>query len=283
MRQDPPGRNRQNRLRISLPLAARSRYPCAWKMAYFSTAAASERRNPTGKSRVWDFFRFSNETHPANRRQPAQPRRKIRPTAMKTVSGIPYWPSRDPIGEEGGVNLYGLVGNDGVKVFDYLGLKRLSMKYSILKEGECVLGENLSHWGTAIILCSAFSMLSCKHSANPHHYPSAAYSREAYILSNQLMRLTEKSPQSSDSLRDVVRLLDISALERGPIKKLYLGLDAKVNAFLIDSIGVMIGPDTDILAVIEVAGPPKSQELWQVWPVVRKIADYSDWRNGVVP
>jgi len=104
-------------------------------MAYFSTAAASERRNPTGKSRVWDFFRFSNETHPANRRQPAQPRRKIRPTAMKTVSGIPYWPSRDPIGEEGGVNLYGLVGNDGVKVFDYLGLKRLSMKYSILKEG----------------------------------------------------------------------------------------------------------------------------------------------------
>jgi len=84
-------------------------------------------------------------------------------------------------------------------------------------------------------------------------------------------------------MRDVVKFRDISALERGPIKKLYLGLDAKANAFLIDSIGVMIGPDTDILAVIEVAGPPKSQELWQVWPVVRKIADYSDWRNGVVP
>ena len=31
------------------------------------------------------------------------------------------WPSRDPIVEEGGVNLYGFVGNDGVNRWDYLG------------------------------------------------------------------------------------------------------------------------------------------------------------------
>ena len=31
------------------------------------------------------------------------------------------WPSRDPIEEEGGLNLYGLVGNDGVNGVDYLG------------------------------------------------------------------------------------------------------------------------------------------------------------------
>ena len=30
------------------------------------------------------------------------------------------WPSRDPIEEEGGVNLYGFVGNDGVNRWDYL-------------------------------------------------------------------------------------------------------------------------------------------------------------------
>ena len=90
-------------------------------MAYFSTEPVSERRNPTGKNRVWDFFRLSNETHPANRLQPAQPRRKIRPTPMKTASGIPLWPSRDPIGEKGGLNLYGFVGNDGVDRFDLLG------------------------------------------------------------------------------------------------------------------------------------------------------------------
>jgi RHS repeat-associated protein len=32
------------------------------------------------------------------------------------------WPSRDPIEEQGGVNLYGFVGNDGVDKFDVLGL-----------------------------------------------------------------------------------------------------------------------------------------------------------------
>jgi len=90
-------------------------------MAYFSTATAPERRNVIGKNRVWDFFRLSNETHRANRRQPAQPRRKILPTATKPVSGIPYWPSRDPIEEEGGENLYGFVRNDGIDTWDLLG------------------------------------------------------------------------------------------------------------------------------------------------------------------
>ena len=64
---------------------------------------------------------MSSKTHPANRRQPAQPRRKIHPVPTKTVSGIPYWPARDPIGENGGVNLYGFVGNDGVDRWDVLG------------------------------------------------------------------------------------------------------------------------------------------------------------------
>ena len=33
------------------------------------------------------------------------------------------WPSRDPIEERGGVNLYGFVGNDGVNRLDYLGMR----------------------------------------------------------------------------------------------------------------------------------------------------------------
>jgi RHS repeat-associated protein len=32
------------------------------------------------------------------------------------------WPSRDPIGEKGGVNLYGLLGNNGIDRWDILGL-----------------------------------------------------------------------------------------------------------------------------------------------------------------
>ena len=33
------------------------------------------------------------------------------------------WPSRDPIEEEGGVNLYGFLGNDGVNKVDFLGMR----------------------------------------------------------------------------------------------------------------------------------------------------------------
>jgi uncharacterized protein RhaS with RHS repeats len=36
------------------------------------------------------------------------------------------WPSRDPIGERGGLNLYGFIGNNGVGKWDYLGLQDLS-------------------------------------------------------------------------------------------------------------------------------------------------------------
>jgi len=39
------------------------------------------------------------------------------------ASGRPKWPSRDPIGERGGLNLYGFVGNNGLNRSDYLGLK----------------------------------------------------------------------------------------------------------------------------------------------------------------
>jgi integrase/recombinase XerD len=50
-------------------------------------------------------------------------------TACVTYYGYRYynpvtgrWPSRDPIGEEGGINLYGFVGNDGVNQTDFVGL-----------------------------------------------------------------------------------------------------------------------------------------------------------------
>jgi hypothetical protein len=38
------------------------------------------------------------------------------------------WPSRDPIEERGGVNLYGFVGNDGVGWWDVLGLEKRTIK-----------------------------------------------------------------------------------------------------------------------------------------------------------
>jgi RHS repeat-associated protein len=57
------------------------------------------------------------------------------------------WPSRDPIGERGGVNLYGFVGNNGVNRSDYLGREeqkakeaaevKLEIELSRLQIGNC--------------------------------------------------------------------------------------------------------------------------------------------------
>ena len=48
------------------------------------------------------------------------------------------WPSSDPIEEEGGMNLYGFVGNDGVGRCDYLGLSAQKLSYT---SDQIVLGE----------------------------------------------------------------------------------------------------------------------------------------------
>ncbi len=95
---------------------------CAWKMGYSLTTPASGKTAMSPKDRVWEFFSYPAISRPLAHRQTQQPRRKNGPTAMKTASGIPYWPSRDPIDERGGINLYGFVGNDGVDDTDYLGL-----------------------------------------------------------------------------------------------------------------------------------------------------------------
>jgi RHS repeat-associated protein len=54
------------------------------------------------------------------------------------------WPSRDPIGERGGANLYGFVGNDGVNKRDFLGL------------------TTLNEWWVCTKLAAKFDMTCCK-------------------------------------------------------------------------------------------------------------------------
>ena len=57
------------------------------------------------------------------------------------------WPSRDPIEEKGGLNLYGFVGNDGVGSVDYLGKNipnsRLSRNVKITFVFSCEAGKNV--------------------------------------------------------------------------------------------------------------------------------------------
>ena len=105
-------------------------------MAYYATSACALEGDPTPENRVWGFFANLNKSSLPNRLQGLEPRRRNRPVTTKVVSGIPVWPSRDPIGETGGINLYEFVGNDGINGFDRLGL--ITVKPSDgLEPGKC--------------------------------------------------------------------------------------------------------------------------------------------------
>jgi hypothetical protein len=53
------------------------------------------------------------------------------------------WTSRDPIGERGGLNLYGFVGNDGVNSFDLLGQEEASVAQDVCSP--CSITYELKH------------------------------------------------------------------------------------------------------------------------------------------
>jgi len=91
-------------------------------MGFSLTSPAPEKGDPTAENRVWGFFGDAQQSHRENRPQSLQPRQGNPLTTTKTASGRTYWPSRDPIGERGGLNVYGMVGNDAVGKIDRLGL-----------------------------------------------------------------------------------------------------------------------------------------------------------------
>jgi len=58
----------------------------------------------------------------AKRPQVAETAPGCRPCSYETASGRGFWLSRDPIEEQGGLNLYGMVGNDPISRVDPFGL-----------------------------------------------------------------------------------------------------------------------------------------------------------------
>ena len=92
-----------------------------------------------------------------NPSQCLEPRRKNRAVTTKKASGVLYygyryydpvtgrWPSRDPLWERGGINLYGMVGNDAVNAIDILGAK----KTLVTPKGNPLDGKD---WGYSVFV-----------------------------------------------------------------------------------------------------------------------------------
>jgi len=77
----------------------------AWPTSPLKTRARAFRPNPSG--RISWRGRFRPIFTPGSRA-----------CGYKTPSGRTKWPSRDPIGQEGGWNLYGFVGNAPIDSYD---------------------------------------------------------------------------------------------------------------------------------------------------------------------
>jgi len=74
------------------------------------------------KTRIWGFCRPPATRAPVFGAQTTKPRQVAKAAATKSASGPSQWPNRDPIGENGGVNLFAMVENNPISFIDPLGL-----------------------------------------------------------------------------------------------------------------------------------------------------------------
>ena len=111
-------------------------------MGYYLTDPAAalcecrEKTHPPSKKRVWKIFSTSRFRTGKTASQLVESHREKQPTPTKTASGVLYygyryyspslgrWLSRDPIGEMGGLNLYGYVDNDVMNYVDTDGMAK---------------------------------------------------------------------------------------------------------------------------------------------------------------
>jgi hypothetical protein len=91
-------------------------------MVALDTAYAAPKNAADPKNRVGDFFHKDHASVGKNRWASRLNTQEKYSYHYETASGRSNWPNRDPIEENGGLNLYGFVRNDGVNSWDYLGL-----------------------------------------------------------------------------------------------------------------------------------------------------------------
>jgi len=101
---------------------------------------AVSNRHPPSKNRVWNFFATFATSVWKIVAQPVEPHQETFDTSTIIVSGVRYygfryyapglgrWLNRDPILENGGINIYEFCDNNGVRTVDILGLDTWAIK-----------------------------------------------------------------------------------------------------------------------------------------------------------
>jgi len=110
-------------------------------MVAFAADYAPTTEAPDAQNRARGIFLAVEVRAGENGRESRHPRREKAGLSYETASGPTNFLNRDPIEEEGGLNLYAFVGNDPVNHWDYLGLdfiavgtRRLQRPWGFLSE-----------------------------------------------------------------------------------------------------------------------------------------------------
>jgi RHS repeat-associated protein len=90
-------------------------------MVVLNTAYAAPKNAADPKNRVGDFFYEDHASVGKNHWAKCLNTQEKSCYHYEAASGRSNWPSRDPIEERGGLNLYGFVGNSPANYWDYLG------------------------------------------------------------------------------------------------------------------------------------------------------------------
>ena len=108
--------------------------PCKGLIAIFPLIGMTRRPRKKLRSKATSRFAQTNNQGQTRKNRSIQtPRNSITPLHRHDYGYRYYdpvtgrWPSRDPIEEEGGINLYGMVGNDVVGSWDYFGLYKVQI------------------------------------------------------------------------------------------------------------------------------------------------------------
>ena len=154
-------RSRDDSRRVPRPalklfaLAALAARITAAKMEVAPPDPRSAKTYPREKNRVWGKNPPRQKFAYQIEQQALELQWENAPRSTKSASGVLYygfryysprmgrWINRDPIEEEGGVNLYGMVGNDAVNAWDYLGLcwgRARAVSHYVLGGGNVTLG-----------------------------------------------------------------------------------------------------------------------------------------------
>ena len=91
-------------------------------MVALNTAYAAPKNAADPKNRVGDFFYEDRASVGKNRWANRLNTQEKSCYHYETASGRSNWPNRDPIAEQGGLNLYGFLLNDGINLIDIAGL-----------------------------------------------------------------------------------------------------------------------------------------------------------------